>query len=278
MREVRFEVDGETVAGSLHEPAGETLGHVVLVHGLLSQRAEFGDAPARLAARGWRVLVIDQRGFGASGGERGIVTQERATADVLAAFDWLQREHGDAPEAVVGHSMGGLFALLALAARPSIRAGVLVAPMRSPRDEVSQFEYVAYRAAASTASLKRAMRLGSIRVPYKFAYEDLFADPEAARKAREAGFLATHLDLANVAGFLRMNAEEVARGVKKPVLVIIGEHDRVVKPVNSRRVYDTLAGPKELVTADAGHSMWTDRNPEQALDQADRWLRAHLAA
>lgn len=276
MREVRFEVDGETVAGSLHEPPGEALGNVVMVHGLLSQRLEFGDAPRQLAERGWRVLVIDQRGFGASGGPRGIITQERATADVVAAFDFVSKTWPEPFEGIVGHSMGALFSLRALVARPSIRAGVLVAPMRSPRDEVNDAEYVGYRAAAAAASLKQRLGLGSLRVPYKFDYADLFVDPDAAKKAMAAGFLSTHIDLANVAGFLEMNSEEEARRVKQPVLTVLCEHDRVVKLHNSMRVHDALAGRKELVRIDAGHSCWTDRQSEAAVEHADRFLRAHI--
>lgn len=276
MRDVRFEVDGETVTGALHEPEGEARGNVLLVHGLLSQRLEFGDAPQRLASMGWRVLSFDQRGFGASGGARGILTQERATDDVLAALAWLDQDKPGLPTAVLGHSMGALFALRALAMRPDVRCGVLVAPMRSPRDEVNPAEYVGYRAAHLMSTLTTRVGVGPIRVPYKYDYADLFVDPDAVKRAREDAFLHPQVDLTNVPAFLEMNAEAEARRVKQPVLVVIAKHDRAVKPANSRRVHDALAGRKELVTVDSGHSVFGDRDANNALRLVDDWLSREL--
>ncbi len=277
MREVRFEVDGESVAGSLHEPSGTPKGGVVMVHGLLSRREEFGDAPDKLAARGWRVLAIDQRGFGASGGPRGIITQERATADVLAALDFLAKDAPTLPLAIVGHSMGTVFTLRALAARPDVKAGVVVSPMRTVRAELGDAEFMGYRAAHGVSRLKTKLGLGPLVVPYKYRYEDLFVDPEAARAAEKASFLFPHVNLSNYPAFIAMDSTTSAREVHQPTLVLLAEHDKAVKPESSRAVYDALAGPKEIDTIDSGHSVWTDRSAAAAVERVDAWLAKHMA-
>lgn len=278
MGEIRFEVEGESVAGSLHEPKGEALGHLVLVHGFLSQRAEFAEAADRLAERGWRVLALDQRGFGASGGPRGIITAERAIADVLAALRWLDASRPGLPWGLVGHSMGAAFTLGAMAQEPRIGAAVLAAPMSTVRAEVGDLEYAGYRAAYALSRLKDRVGLGHIVIPYKNRYRDLFHDSEAIQRAERVGFLGKTINLGNFEALLAMDSGLHARKVKQPVLVILAEFDKAVKNASSRVVYDALAGPKEVVSLPCGHSLFGDCEAEAAVAHVDRWMRQHLAA
>ena len=278
MREVRFEVEGESIAGELHEPEGECRGQLVMVHGLLSQRAEFADAPAMLARRGWRALAIDQRGFGASGGPRGLIHADRSVADTLAAVEWLRKDLPGAPVGVVGHSMGAVFALGALARDPSIPAGVVASPMRRIRDEIGEAEFLAYRAGDALSRLMARAGLGPLVIPYKNRYRDLFLDADAARRAQERRFLSATVSLANYEALMAMDAAEVARRVRQPVLTLVARHDRVVKAASSRAVHDALAGPKEMVTLECGHSMFGDCEAGRAVDAVDRWMGLHLRA
>lgn len=278
MREVRYEIDGESVAAKLWEPedADAARGQVVLVHGLLSQAAEFVDLGPRLAERGFRVLGVDQRGFGASGGPRAIVTQARATADILGGVAWLRKDKPDLHVGLAGHSMGAVFTLRALAADPSIRAGVLAAPMRRVRDELGDAEFLMYRAAIVASQAKQRVGLGPIWVPYKYDYDRLFYDQAAAARAREQAFLVRKVSLGNAAEFLAMNSETEAANVRQPVLVILADYDRAVKRANSLAVYNALAGPKELATLACGHSMFGDCEAEAAADHVARWMEKHL--
>lgn len=276
MREIRFDVEGESVAGTLHEPTGPEVGQVVLVHGLLSRALEFGELPATLAARGWRVLALDQRGFGASGGARGIITQERATADILAAVRELRKDRPALPVGLVGHSMGAVFTLRALAEDPSIRAAVLAAPMLTVRAELKDAEFAMYRALNALSRATARTPIGPVKVPYKYSYDRLFLDKEAARRAKANPFLHPTVDLSNYPSFMAMDASADAPRVKQPVLVVLAEHDRAVKRKNSMVVYEKLGGPKELVTLKSGHSVWSDTQSAQAAEHVDRWLRRHL--
>jgi alpha-beta hydrolase superfamily lysophospholipase len=276
VREVRFEVDGESVAAKLHEPEGPPAGQLVLVHGLLSQGREFADLPERMASKGYRVLALDQRGFGASGGPRGIITQERATADVLSAVAFLRKEHAGAPVGLVGHSMGAVFALRALAEDPTIRAAVLGAPMLTVRAELKGAEFQMYRVAHALSRVTARTPLGSVKVPYKYDYERLFHSKDAVKRAREDPFLHPTVDLVNYPAFMAMDASRDAPRVRQPVLVILAAHDRAVRRENSLAVYDKLGGPKELVTIPSGHSMWADEAAEAAAGHVERWMTAHL--
>jgi len=276
VQEVRFDVEGESVAGSLHEPSGPAKGQLVLVHGFLSQRTEFADAPAKLAQKGWRALAIDQRGFGASGGPRGVLSGPRATADTLAAVAWLRKERPDLPVGLVAHSMGAVFGTAALAAEPTIRAAVLAAPMRTVRAELGSGEFLGYRVANALSRAKARVGLGPLVVPYKNRYKDLFLDPAAAKRAEEAGFLSATVSLGNYDALLAMDSVASARKLRQPTLVILAKHDKAVKHASSRAVFDALAGPKEIVEIESGHSMFGDARADEAVDLVDRWMARHL--
>jgi pimeloyl-ACP methyl ester carboxylesterase len=75
---------------------------VVLAHGVRFNKASWKMQADELAAAGFRVLAIDFRGYGKSGGG----TQNDLYLDVLAAVRYL-RENGATTVAVMGGSMGG---------------------------------------------------------------------------------------------------------------------------------------------------------------------------
>lgn len=277
MKDVRVEVEGEPVVGVLHEPEGAPVGQLALVHGFLSRGAEFSGAPAALAKKGWRVLVFDQRGFGASGGPRGVVSLDRAQADVLAAVAWLRRDRPDLPIGLLGHSMGACFVLEAMAVDAGVGAAVLAAPMRTVRSELGSTEFLGYRLAAAASRAKERLGLGPLVVPYKNRYRDLFLDKEAARRAEKAGFLDATVSLANYEALLAMDAEAAARRVRQPVLILLADHDKAVKRQSSLAVHDALAGPKEIARVACGHSMFGDCLADEAVGHVDRWMRRHLA-
>src|SRR5262245_55899531 len=82
---------------------------VVVVHGSLATCAEQWPAPRPLAGQGFRLLVLDRRGYGQSPMADG--------EDFLRDADDIAALMGDGAH-LVGHSYGGLGALFAAARRP----------------------------------------------------------------------------------------------------------------------------------------------------------------
>lgn len=80
---------------------------VVLAHGARFDKSSWKDQAARLAIAGFRVAVIDFRGYGKSrGGPKSQSPGDEMYLDVLAAAHYL-RENGAKTVAVIGASMGG---------------------------------------------------------------------------------------------------------------------------------------------------------------------------
>jgi pimeloyl-ACP methyl ester carboxylesterase len=83
---------------------------VVLVHGSLATGAEEWQAQRPLADEGYRLLVVDRRGYGQSPAAEG--------EDFLRDAEDIADLMGDGAH-LVGHSYGGLSALFAAARRPA---------------------------------------------------------------------------------------------------------------------------------------------------------------
>lgn len=82
---------------------------VVLVHGSLAVGTEEWDAQRPLAGRGFELTVFDRRGYGRNAGPAG--------EDFLVDADDICELLGDGSH-IVGHSYGGLGAMIAAARRP----------------------------------------------------------------------------------------------------------------------------------------------------------------
>jgi len=99
-----------TAAGSLHVEEWGDGAPVVLVHGSLASGAEEWEAQRPLADEGFRLVVFDRRGYGQSPFATG--------EDFLVDADDIVELIGDGAH-LVGHSYGGLGAMIAAARRPT---------------------------------------------------------------------------------------------------------------------------------------------------------------
>jgi uncharacterized protein len=115
-------------------PAPEARGTVIMVHGLNRARIEMVRKVPFVHARGWNVLLYDQRHHGESGGQR-------------STFGWLEKDDLHAAKAFVlarargpvvywGISLGGAAATLAAAEDPQVAGLVCDSTYRSLPDTV----------------------------------------------------------------------------------------------------------------------------------------------
>ncbi|HUR61714.1 MAG TPA: alpha/beta fold hydrolase [Candidatus Thermoplasmatota archaeon] len=277
MQERRFRVGDESLGGTLWSPSGAPRAGIVLVHGFNSSAGEFGTLARTLAEGGFHVLDFDQRGYGRSQGEAGRTSVERAVEDIQGATEALRDEVGVAvPLGILGHSLGGAYAIAALARGGPFRAGVVAHPVDRLFDELNPLERAGYHAIGrfSEWRVRRGRPPGTI--PYKNSYESLFEDRDAARKARDDGFLLGRVSLGNYRAALTMSASTWAAKVRQPVLVIASPTDRAVKPAHTRKVYDALAGTKELLLHKGGHSCFRDLDGPMLAQASVAWFQRHL--
>ncbi len=276
MQPVQFQVEGETLHGELHR-ATKGKAAVVLVHGFNSSLGEFGALPKELAAAGYHALAFDQRGYGKSSGERGRTSVDQAIADMRGAATVLQQQVGNLPLGIIGHSLGGAYALAALGRTELFAASIVAHPLDRLFDELKWFEKAGYHVIGKRALRKMAKGKPPGTIPYKLSYEKLFVSGEAAAAARAEGFLLGRVSLANYQPARTMSASTWARDVRQPVLVIGSPHDRAVRPVHTRAVFDAIAGTKEFLEHAGGHSCFRDVEGAKLTQACISWLDTHLA-
>jgi len=119
--------DGVTLVGDLYPPDDTPAPGVLLLHMEGGQKEDWASFATRLQEAGYAVLALDLRGHGESGGE---VDWAAGPDDVGRAWAVLVAQPEVDPErtAVVGAGVGANLALGVAAARPQVRAAVLLSP------------------------------------------------------------------------------------------------------------------------------------------------------
>ncbi|HEX8995743.1 MAG TPA: alpha/beta fold hydrolase [Ktedonobacterales bacterium] len=252
---------------------------LVLLHGLGAHTGWFIDMGNELHARGLNVYAVDHRGFGRSDGARGHVRKGAVYPQDITAF--LREVRGELPTSplfILGHSMGGIFALHVASedsarAQPLLSGVILMNPWIDDQTKVSP---------GAVAGLVVSGMLGSSR-PFKAAggTETMTTNPEAIAMLNED----KHWVRAQSASFLyqitlmRIGAVKRAQQTRLPALVIQCEQDRAVVAAASRRMYDALASADKtwMTYADFAHDV--EFEPERAIldDDIAQWIKAHSA-
>lgn len=241
---------------------------VLLLHGGGQTRHAWAGAAERLARAGFCAIALDTRGHGDSAWS----PDGNYTVDALAAD--LQRvieQVGGSP-VLVGASMGGITAMIAVGEgrvptasklvlvdiAPRVeRTGVqrIIAFMSASPDGFATLEevrdavaaYNPHRAPPSDLNgLKKNLRLCADG-RYRWHWDPRFLE-EAAR--RESGEGLTDLDR-------RLAA---ARGVRIPTLLVRGAGSDVVSPEGVRELRELIPHSQAVDIAGAGHMVAGDRN------------------
>ena len=97
---------------------------VVLVHGWGGRGTQLRGFIDPLLERGLSVISFDAPGHGMTGGK------ESSLPHILQGLDALL-DHLGPVQAIIGHSVGGAIAAMAIARRPEVKRGVLIAPPAS---------------------------------------------------------------------------------------------------------------------------------------------------
>ncbi|MEX1366184.1 MAG: alpha/beta fold hydrolase [Nannocystaceae bacterium] len=140
---------GEQLAARLDLPDGRPRGYALFAHCFTCSKNLHATTQVSraLAQAGYAVLRFDFTGLGASEGELANSGFSGNVEDLVSAARFLEAEH-EAPQLLIGHSLGGAAVLKAAAQLPSVKAVATIgAPcdpahveglLRSARDEIER--------------------------------------------------------------------------------------------------------------------------------------------
>src|SRR5690606_7399782 len=210
---------GETLAARLDLPAGRPRAYALFAHCFTCTKDVFAAAriAGGLAERGFAVLRFDFTGLGASEGDFANTNFSSNVADLVCAADFL-REHYEAPQLLVGHSLGGAAVLAAAARVPEARA---VATIAAPADPA----HVAAHFTEARAEIAARGEAEVLLVGRPFRIKNQFLDD-----------IATH------------RLEAAIGGLKKALMVFHAPRDATVSIDNASRIFLAAKHPKSFVS------------------------------
>jgi fermentation-respiration switch protein FrsA (DUF1100 family) len=282
--------DGFVVA-NLYLPEGHEASRrypAVVVGGSMSSvKEQMGGNHAReLARRGIIALAIDYRNYGESSGIiRQYEDQESKAEDLSAALRFLKARSDVTATGILGVCTSGGTAMYAAAKDPNVRALATVAGYFGDPEFMLKFfggqEGVDRRIALGRAARKRYDETGVIETVFAYMPNDKTAASASPSEyymdqTRGGGVRAWRNEFAVMAWepWLAFNPVAQAPKVTAPTLVV--HSDGAAFPEQARKVYDLLAGPKELYWSVGKHFDFYDQAPTVG-DAADR-VAAHFRA
>jgi pimeloyl-ACP methyl ester carboxylesterase len=226
----------------------------LLLHGFSGSVRWFDAVVPLLAAHG-RVLRVDLRGHGRTGGHTGLDARSQA-ADVLGVLD----SRGVDRVIAVGHSYGADVALAL-----GRRAEKVVIIGQAPDYGYATFPRGNGLLAAPVLGplLHRFAPSGAVRRAVSYAFAPGFAfDPVLLRDhAATDPAVARAVIVDRRKALARRPLDERVRDLGVPTLVILGRHDRFYPCAPTAQRY-RAAGARVEIIADAGHSPQVERPVE----------------
>ena len=266
---------GQRLNGRLWLPPSEPRGVLLAVHGLGSHSGTFQPLGERFTRLGWSVFALDLPGHGLSPGGRGRVDSfDGLLTDLAIARETLTRRWPRAPQALLGHSMGGNLAINYALRRRHLRPAVndlfrlvLVAPMLMPPVPLPRPKIFA---AWLTGRL-----FPWVRVSRSIDAESLTTDARQQSEIHSDELLHSRISLYLATQVLSQGrwAMDHARDLDVPTLVLFGQED----PLIDRQACKNLAirigeGAEVRTWPQMRHDLFRESRRDQVLDAIADWI------
>jgi len=222
---------GHALAARLDRPDGRPRAYALFAHCFTCTKDVFAAQriAGALAEQGVAVLRFDFTGLGHSEGEFANTDFTSNVSDLVAAADFLARDHG-APQLLIGHSLGGA---AVIAAAPQIPAARAVATIGAPADP----EHVGQLFAHKTEEIAEHGAAEVEIAGRRFTISRQFLEDIAAQTL--------HDDLARL---------------KRALLVFHAPRDAVVGIDNASTIFAAAKHPKSFISLDDADHLLSRRS------------------
>ncbi|MGI9464505.1 MAG: bifunctional alpha/beta hydrolase/OsmC family protein [Aestuariivirgaceae bacterium] len=229
---------GAELAAKLEMPAERPRAYALFAHCFTCSKDIFAAAriAGGLADRGIAVLRFDFTGLGKSDGEFANTNFSSNVADLLRAADFLRDNH-QAPQLLIGHSLGGAAVLAAAGDVPEVRA---VATIGAPADA----EHVIHNFGAKIDEI------------------DKTGEAEVTLGGRQFTVKKQFLD-----DVRKQSLSDSIAGMKKALMVFHAPRDQTVGIENAGAIFSAAKHPKSFISLDSADHLLSRR--EDAIYVAD---------
>lgn len=238
-----------------------------------------------LTDAGYAVLVFDYRGFGDSGGDRGVLSPARQLQDLVNAVTYLTTREDVDPDAIgvfgTGGTGGGNAVVLA-DVDPRIKAAVSQVPVADGADWLhrmrSEHEWLAFLASLDEDRRLRVTTGDGRRVNPR--EEIMVPTPERRQSKIKADVddkIPSSISLSAAEEILAYKPIESARRLTTPLMVLGVADDATTPTDHAERLFAAALGPKELIIQKhTTHYAAYDRYWEQTTPRIVAWFDTHV--
>jgi acylglycerol lipase len=273
-----YTADGADLPLRTFLPAGAPRAVIVALHGFNDYSNAFSEPGLHFIARGIALYAYDQRGFG-DAPERGLwVGQRRLVDDLRQVVELVHRRHPGVPLILLGESMGGALAMVALTEPdpPPVDGLVLTAPAVRGRDTLTALQRAvldvvsrAFPWFTLTGEGLRIVPSDNVTMLRQLARDHLII------KATRTDAVRGLVDLMDA-------ASEAAGKLTVPTLILAGERDEIVTPVPTCLMLSRLPqrppGAWRFVLYPRGyHMLLRDREGPLVMTDIERWIEDRAA-
>ncbi len=235
---------------------------VLLVHGFIGGSSNFGELPATLAAKGYRVRAMLLPGHGTDPREFAHTSSEDLVNAVVTEAQRLREAHEHV--VIVGHSMG---ATLSILASEQIEVDALV--LATPYFRISYQWYYVLPAEAWTKLTGWAILWVYKGEGFKRVYRDEARPEIYSYKWVPSRGTKTLMRLGKAAG----NAELLA-GIDCPVLMLVAPKDRAASAARAETAFEVLGSTDKTIVRleKSDHHLFYDYDREQAVQAITEFI------
>lgn len=260
---------------SWNDPSVPVKAVFLCVHGLGLHNGTYEPLGKHLSSLGYPVYAIDVRGFGSWMEAKGreCVDFEGCLADIKSTLKVIRRAHPGKPVFLLGESMGGAIALRAVARYPELVDGLVSSVPAGDRFKQGQTSLKV--ALHFLAGPDRPMNVGESVIKQATDKPELRAawqnDPLARMKLSPK-------ELIQFQSFMNQNHDSAREIKDKPVLIVQGVLDKLVRPEGTVELFNKLSTTdKEIALIPNGEHLIFEENQfsDQVVEILVAWVELH---
>jgi uncharacterized OsmC-like protein/alpha-beta hydrolase superfamily lysophospholipase len=238
----------DILAGLMELPADPPKGYILFAHCFTCGKdiSSASRVSRALASHGYAVLRFDFTGLGGSDGDFANTSFSSNVEDLVSASNYL-REEFEAPDVLIGHSLGGAAVLAAARYVPEAKAVVTIGSPASPAHVVHNFE--------DQLDTINKQGLAEVHLGGRpFTVKQQFVD-----------------DLQE------QNQQQAISKLKKALLIFHSPIDVAVSIDEAGKIYSWAKHPKSFISLDnADHLLSRPADAEYVADAIVAWVKRYL--